>query len=468
MRFMLILATVLALAACARVQTASYAPAQDIPPGAHPAPVMFTGHRVDLPPGHDIGVMSEGGRFCGWPYVPVNRTILRGAFDDESMENAFHDILETQGYDVVNDRSILFDVEEELMRSEFKVAARITAVQMDACQQETGSLFWVFSSRSGIEGEFFLTIDWTVYDNLDRRVVYRTRTDGYSRRRTPNQEGLSLLITDAFEMAAHNLGTDPGFHQLIFSGIRPEKQKDARAEDNRPRLFDAREPVTLPALPLSRKPFEEDADRKRRAAVMIETGIGHGSGFFISPQGHILTNDHVVGEARRVRVSIPGYKNALPAEVLRASSRRDAALLKLEQVPPDLDIVTLPVRRDWPAVSETIFAVGAPRDRVLANTVTRGIVSAHRSKFVQARKVDMIQADVEVHGGNSGGPLLDAYGNVVGIAVMAYTDGDGAGMGLNLFIPIADALQSLDIAIDGDTPPAGAPLPLAAPRMIQN
>jgi hypothetical protein len=60
---------------------------------------------------------------------------------------------------------------------------------------------------------------------------------------------------------------------------------------------------------------------------------------------------------------------------------------------------------------------------------------------------------VEVHGGNSGGPLLD---------------GDGNGMGLNLFIPIADALQSLDITIDGDTPPPDKPLPLAPGRMIQN
>lgn len=468
MRFLLILLAGLSLTSCARVQTATYLPTLDIPPGAAPAPVMFSGYRVDLPAGQDIGVMSKGGRFCGWPYVPVGRNYLRDQFDDKSMKNAFGDILEAQGYDVVGNRNIMFDEDEDMMRGEYKIAARITDVQLDACQQESGNLFWVFTGRAGTEGEFFMTIDWTVYDNMDRSVVYKARTQGYSHRRVPNQEGLSLLITDAFEMAAHNLGTDTTFHELIFAGIRPAQEKEKHRGDDRPRLFDADEDIVLPAAPLSRRTFESDADNIRHSAVMIETGVGHGSGFFITKQGHILTNDHVVGDARRVRVNIPGRKEALPAEVLRRSDKRDAALLKLESIPADLAIATRPIRRDWPAVSETIFAVGAPQDRYLANTVTRGIVSAHRSKFVRSRKMDLIQADVEVHGGNSGGPLLDAYGNVVGIAVEAYTDGEGTGMGLNLFIPIADALAALDIAIDGDTPPPDKPLPLAPARMIQN
>ncbi len=469
MRFLLLLLTALSLSSCARVQTAAYNPTLDIPPDAHPAPVMFSGYRVDLPPGQDIGVMSKGGRFCGWPYVPVNRTYLRGQFDDESMRNVFGDMLEGQGYDVVGNRTIMFDEDEEFMRSEYKIAARITDVQMDACQQESGSLFWVFTGRAGTEGEFFMTIDWTVYDNLDRSVVYKTRTQGYSLRRVPNQEGLGLLITDAFEMAAHNLGTDPVFHDLIFAGVKPQDTKEkSNHSDDHPRLFDPHEELVLPAAPLSKKTFESDAENIRQSAVMIETGIGHGSGFFVSQQGHILTNDHVVGDARRVRINIPGRREALPAEILRRSDKRDAALLRLETIPPDLKIVTRPIRREWPAVSEAIFAVGAPKDRYLANTVTRGIVSAHRTKFIRSRKQDMIQADVEIHGGNSGGPLLDAYGNVVGIAVEGYADDGGTGMGLNLFIPIADALDALDIAIDGDIPPPDKPLPLAPARMIQN
>jgi S1-C subfamily serine protease len=74
----------------------------------------------------------------------------------------------------------------------------------------------------------------------------------------------------------------------------------------------------------------------------------------------------------------------------------------------------------------------------------------------------MIQSDVEIHAGHSGGPLLDAHGNVVGMAVEGYGGAD-AGIGLNLFIPVEEALESLDITVAGDAP-AGAPLPL----MIQN
>lgn len=466
MRIFILLLAVLSVASCARVPVATYQPTRDIPPGAAPAPIMFSGYRVDLPVGQDVGVVSKGGRFCGWPYVPVGRNYLRDQFDSESMKNAFGDILEAQGYDVVGNRAVMFDADEDLMRGEYKIAARITDVQLDACQQESGTLFWVFTGRAGTEGEFFMTIDWTVYDNMDRSVVYKTRTQGYSLRRMPNQEGLALLITDAFEMAAHNLGTDPVFHDLVFAGTRPPKTEKSPGED-RPRLFDPRETVELHATPLSKRPFENDAERLRQAAVMIETGIGHGSGFFISPQGHILTNDHVVGDAHRVRVSLPGYKNAIPAEIIRRSDLRDAALLKLEYIPDDLRIVTAPIRRDWPAVSETIFAVGAPMDRYLANTVTRGIVSAHRTAFVRARKQNRIQADVEIHAGNSGGPLLDAHGNIVGIAVEGYGD-DEAGIGLNLFIPIAEALEALNITIHGDAPAPDKPLPLAPKRMIQN
>ena len=76
--------------------------------------------------------------------------------------------------------------------------------------------------------------------------------------------------------------------------------------------------------------------------------------------------------------------------------------------------------------------------------MTSGIISAHR--FHVRRKTDYMQADVDIHGGNSGGPLYDENGNIVGICVSGFVNESGALSGLNNFIPIASALDFLDIA----------------------
>ena len=105
-------------------------------------------------------------------------------------------------------------------------------------------------------------------------------------------------------------------------------------------------------------------------------------------------------------------------------------------------------------MGEDVYAIGAPQDyRKMQDTVTKGIVSAHRSamKFMGTRQ-NFIQSDVELHPGNSGGPVLDGNGNIIGIAVGAQKDADGDGMGLNWFIPIDEALGKMNIELtDGKT-----------------
>jgi len=122
----------------------------------------------------------------------------------------------------------------------------------------------------------------------------------------------------------------------------------------------------------------------------------------------------------------------------------------------------LPIRTQWPEVGEDVYALGAPIKTRLQDTVTKGIISAHRRKFLMfGTRLDIIQADVDIHGGNSGGPLLDANGNIVAISVagMAFADPNADfSTGLNYFIPIGDALEKLDIEI-GDTPKAATAAP---------
>ncbi len=453
---------ILGLAACAStVPTAAYRQALDIPEDASPAPIKFKDVELLLPVGTDVGYESTSARGCGWPRYPVSRAALRDAVDEKFIRQTFHDALSAQGYDVVASLNIAFEQDDEIERAEYSVSAKVRSVHLEICHNEPRLMLLFFATRPGIDGEFYMTVDWTVYDALHRKVVYKTTTEGYTNRRTPNQEGLALLFSDAFEMATHNLGADAQFRDLIIKGTEPEgwqkeKWREERFE-SRPSKYDSLEDVVIANPALSSIPFNQTAEKGRMVAVMAEK-FGHGSGFFITKQGHLLTNAHVVGDAQRMRLVTAGRKQKLVAEVLRVDKMRDVALLKLEEIPEGFDITTLPIRTNSPSVGEDAYAIGAPQDsKKLQDTVTRGIISAHRHamKFMGTRQ-NFIQSDVELHGGNSGGPLLDANGNIIGMAVGGLTD-EGTGMGLNYFIPIGEALEKLDIGLsNGDAAPQSA------------
>jgi len=456
----LLIVTVFLASCVSTVKKVDYDTPQEMPEDAHPIPIKFSGIELLLPPGMDIGYEKMGRSFCTLPRYPVNRNALRKEIDHKYIRQTFHDALVANGYDVVSSLDVAFDPEEEEQRAEYSVKGKVKDVHVDMCHStpEVSLLFPIV--RPGTNGELYTAIDWSVYDLLRRHVVFKTRTEGYTKRRYPNQEGLTLMFQDAFEMAAHNLAANEEFYDLIVNGIKPENQgKPSRLEkrfQDRPRQYDPREEITLPVRPLSRQPFAKTIDEGRKIAVTIQK-IGHGSGFFISEQGHILTNAHVVGDAQRIRIITANKKDKLIAEVLRVEKARDVALLKLEEIPPGLDIVTLPIRTDWPNVGEDVYAIGTPMHySKLQDTVTKGIVSAHRKKLKLAGlRENYIQADVDIHGGNSGGPLLDEYGNIIGISVIGLYMNEGKrGIGLNLFVPIGEALERLDIKIGEGGKPA--------------
>lgn len=453
------------LTSCAEivVKEVHYAEAPAMPDNARPAPVKFSRLRFLLPPGTEIGLESGIGPawlggFCSLRNYPVSRRILSRKFESAYIKDSFATALEANGYDVVEALDIDFRPEDEEQRAEYIVSARVKDVDLDLCKRGRVTTFNIFNTAPGAKGKMYVLIDWSIYDALKRTVVYKTTTEGYTRRDYPNIEGLELLFFDAFEMAAHNLAADAGFYGLIVEGQTPPegwREKDfGPGLKERPRKFDVRERVDITPRPLSRRPLPKHVEEARDSTVMIQK-IGHGTGFFISPEGHILTNQHVVGDAQRMRVVTNGKKQTLVAEVLRVDKVRDVALLKLEKIPEGLEITPLPIRTGKLIVSEDVYAIGVPRDyRTLQGTVTKGIVSAHRAFKREGVRLQYVQGDVEIHGGNSGGPLLDEYGNIAGISVLGYHTGESAfGVGLNYFIPIGEALRTLDITLGGAPAP---------------
>ena len=188
------------------------------------------------------------------------------------------------------------------------------------------------------------------------------------------------------------------------------------------------------ALPFDRDdPFYEFFRRFQPPAPNPMPRQGVGSGFIVSPQGYILTNAHVVDGAKEVDVKLTDRREFV-AKVVGVDKKSDVALLKI-------DADGLPTVRigDPQAVKvgQWVVAMGSPFG--FENSVTAGIVSA-KSRSLGDGYVPFIQTDVAVNPGNSGGPLFDLEGNVVGINSQIYSR-TGGYMGLSFAIPIDVAMH---------------------------
>ena len=161
---------------------------------------------------------------------------------------------------------------------------------------------------------------------------------------------------------------------------------------------------------------------------------GLGSGFIISQDGYILTNAHVVADADEATVGLTS-KRQFKAKIVGIDPRTDVALLKIDASGLPFVKIGDPGRLE---VGEWVAAIGAPFG--LENTVTAGIVSAKGRSLPEETYVPFIQSDVALNPGNSGGPLFNMRGEVVGINSMIYSQ-TGGYMGLSFTIPI-------DLAMD--------------------
>ena len=168
-----------------------------------------------------------------------------------------------------------------------------------------------------------------------------------------------------------------------------------------------------------------------------EVQRGLGSGFIISSDGVILTNAHVVAEATEITVKLTDRRE-FDAKVLGVDKRTDIAVLKI-------DAKNLPAVRIGHAselkVGEWVAAIGSPFG--FENTITSGIVSAKARALPDENYVPFIQTDVAVNPGNSGGPLFNMDGEVVGVNSQIFSR-TGGFMGLSFAIPIDVAMQVKD------------------------
>ena len=172
---------------------------------------------------------------------------------------------------------------------------------------------------------------------------------------------------------------------------------------------------------------------------------GQGSGFILNKDGWILTNYHVIEGAERrtngIEVTLSD-KNKYQATVVTTDRGHDLALLKITA--PNLVPATLAETSNGLMVGQRVYAIGNPFG--LSGTMTRGIISAIRSVRSPAGVPieDAIQTDASVNPGNSGGPLLNSRGEVIGITTMIASNGAEQSSGIGFAIPINTAKAVLD------------------------
>ncbi len=207
----------------------------------------------------------------------------------------------------------------------------------------------------------------------------------------------------------------------------------------------------------AKRVYEGAQDAVAFISAAGQQGQGTGSGFVVSADGLIVTNQHVVDGATQVAVKVGTDGKQLPAEIVGVDASQDLALLKVDAQ----DLPTLELGdSDAVEVGDDTYAIGNPYG--LDHTLTTGVVSA-LDRDLQAPNgatiSGAIQTDAALNPGNSGGPLLDGEGDVIGVNAQIATGGgeSGGNVGIGFAIPASTVGQFVEQARGGQLLPQQDP-----------
>lgn len=384
--------------------------APPIPDGASTKPVNLAKVQFDIAPDAAWGEF-RGGLLClpygrlSWPpkYVRASQENFVAIFRRDMLASGFSD----GGEDMF--------AADASTPGEYVVGARVKSARGRVCS-------WLTEQGANLQkAAIALDVDWQIYSKVQRKTLATISTTGGARYESFRTDSEARALLDAFGQNARALAATPEFRALF---ITTEASAPEPAATQGPILFTVPRPGPPP--PISERPG---------AVVTVFATGGMGSAFLISEEGYMITNEHVVGTDKTVRVRwSDGFESE--AKVLRSHKLRDVALLQTGA----RGRTPFVLRAAGARPGETVLAIGAPLEAKFQGTLTRGIVSANRI----FEGFSFIQSDVTVNHGNSGGPLLDEKGQVIGITDLGFQP-DGIPTGINLFIPIADAVDFLNL-----------------------
>jgi len=308
-----------------------------------------------------------------------------------------------------------FESRSPASAADYELAASVKAMALRICT----------SGLHDNAGEAWVQLKWELFSPKLQRVVLSVTSEGSYEEPKKGERMVDDFFDRVFSSALRNALADP------VMAARLKMDPGAPGSDT-----EAPKRELLGVLREVDPQDGQDAhyNAQRSAVATLFSGTGKGSGFYVSTDGHLLTNHHVVGDDKYVKVRLPSGRE-LVGEVLRTDRPRDMALVKTEPVA----LRPIPVARKAPAVGEEVIAIGSPLGEQFAATLTRGVVSGVTT--LESRRY--VQSDAKLAPGNSGGPLLKKDGSV--IAVVSRFVGPSAGVGVNLYVPIDDAAQALGL-----------------------
>ncbi len=331
--------------------------------------------------------------------------------------------LKELGYDVVSHTKSSFRREREHRRAELLLSAHIVDIKSNIC-----NVFNVlyFKDVNIVAGNASIRVKWEVYDKLKDEVIATFESEGKGVVEKPTQDGNKLILLRALEDASDNLGRQEAFIRLLEDQVNV---RDLIAKEKQQSV------LSLKIKKVRSDPIYERISTLKRSVVQVGDDA---TGFFIAPDGYILTNLKAVGHAEKVAI-IDNQGSRQTAHVVRRNERLGIALLYLEVTNhPYLDVADEVLLKD---LSE-VFTIGNPSDFQARSTLARGTVSAGR--YQSQKSQHFIQTSIPTTTGYAGAPLLNDLGQVLGIHDGRNTNETS----FSYYIPIHDALRACMIKLN--------------------
>lgn len=410
--FLVVCLTVIFISGCMKAVTqVEVADAIQVTDQSNVKPIAITKVAAKIRRGTVLGTLGIGalcipGSDIKW------RAGSRIYVTSEELVDVFREELETNGWPVVGSTEDLFSG-YDVSGAEVLVAALITDVDSNLCAPNSGFGNW------DAYGSMKIGVEWQVYSPAKRTLIGTVNTKGSANIESTSDEASYELMAQSFSVAVNNLLASSEFSDMVSrsSGLAQTPDVgEGTLLDNKINKY---------------RTVESALEAAKRATVTIRTAQGHGSGFAIGDGSYVLTNRHVVGEAKNITLVT---KDGLSIEgaIHHVSEERDIAVIRIDAV----KLPSLHINTSVPDSGAKVYAVGSPLKEELSASITSGIISGTR--LIDG--YEYIQSDVTISPGSSGGPLLDKNGSVVGISSSGFTGSRGEQLGLNLFIPMESAL----------------------------
>ena len=358
---------------------------------------------------------------CGWK--PLDLYWTKGIVDLQSraLGNTISTIFRESGYNVAN------TIGSTPVGGSLELRGKLKNVKMNLCPSGPKS--------DKTKNATFVEVTWTLYDPALKNELFEQTTKGSHNAldRSFTKDGSRISFENAMAVSVSNLLANQKFVENIQPGLLAELKEE----------FDQSLKVEY-RLGDGDFTFGETVENLKSNSVIIKTENGHGSGVLINEDGYILTNAHVVGEETNFTIQVG--RRQFEGRLIRKEKVRDVALVKVDGYKGKARGVRL--AKELPTIGDELYVIGTPLKIEFQHTITKGILSARRN----ISGLPYLQTDAAINPGNSGGPVFDASGELIALTVSGMFTQGGASLNINYLIPIDDAMKTLKMDVEFDSP----------------